>query len=98
LPEAGVGRRSVADVLSRAAAVLADAGSDTPRLDAELLLASSLDVDRARLVVDAHAEVPEDVFARFCQLVARREAHEPVAYILGRRDSGGSRSRSIGAC
>jgi release factor glutamine methyltransferase len=66
--------------------LLAEAGSDTPRLDAELLLASALSVDRARLVVDAHAEVPEDLLARFCGLVARREAREPVAYILGRKD------------
>jgi release factor glutamine methyltransferase len=86
LPELVVGEPSVATVLSRAAAVLAEAGSDTPRLDAELLLASALDVDRARLVVDAHAEVDEDLLARFSGLVARREAHEPVAYILGRRD------------
>ena len=86
MPEVVVGEPSVASVLTRAAAVLAEAGSDTPRLDAELLLASALDVDRARLVMDAHAEVPEDLLARFGGLVARREAHEPVAYILGRRD------------
>jgi release factor glutamine methyltransferase len=86
LPEVVAGGPSVAGVLSRAAAVLADAGSDTPRLDAELLLASVLGVDRARLVVDAHEEVPEDLLARFRGLVARRKAHEPVAYILGRKD------------
>jgi release factor glutamine methyltransferase len=80
------GGPSVASVLTRATAQLAEAGSDTPRLDAELLLASALDVDRARLVVDAHSSVPMDLLERFYGLVVRREAHEPVAYILGRKE------------
>jgi release factor glutamine methyltransferase len=87
LPEVGVaGDSSVAGVLSGATAALAEAGSDTPRLDAELLLAYALGVDRARLVVDAHAEVPAEGLARFSGLLARREAREPVAYILGRKE------------
>ena len=76
---------SVATVLRDATAVLATA-SDTPRLDAELLLAEVLGVDRARLVVDARADVRPSSLARFSALVARREAREPVAYILGRKD------------
>jgi release factor glutamine methyltransferase len=87
LPEVGVaGDSSVAGVLSGATAALAEAGSDTPRLDAELLLAYVLGVDRARLVVDAQAEVPAEDLARFSGLLARREAREPVAYILGRKE------------
>src|SRR6185437_6913812 len=46
--------------LREATSVLSSAGVDTPRLDAELLLAFVLGVDRARLVVDAHASVSED--------------------------------------
>ena len=62
---------------------LAAAGCDTPRLDAELLLAEALGVERGRLPLqDA---VPAAAAARFQELVARREAREPVAYILGRR-------------
>ena len=76
---------SVADTLHRAASTLA-ATSETPRLDAELLLAHTLGVDRARLVVDAREELDPSSLARFDALVARREAAEPVAYILGRRD------------
>ena len=69
---------------------LAAAGCDTPRLDAELLLASVLDpahaVDRARLVIDRQETLAAPTWAAFEVLLARREAREPVAYILGRRD------------
>jgi len=74
---------AVSGVLSAAASRLADAGCDTPRLDAELLLASVLDVDRARLVIDAQSSVCAEQQARFGALVARRAEREPVAYILG---------------
>jgi release factor glutamine methyltransferase len=59
--------------------------SDTPRLDAELLLASVLRIDRARLIVDRDEPVDGEAGERFRELVSRRAAHEPVAYILGRR-------------
>lgn len=56
--------------------------SDTPRLDAELLLAESLGIDRDRLILH-----PPDrpVPPRFHAMVERRLAREPVAYITGRR-------------
>jgi release factor glutamine methyltransferase len=59
--------------------------SETARLDAELLLASVLGVDRARLVIDRDAVVDGSQRDRFGALVARRSAAEPVAYLLGRR-------------
>ncbi|MGH2892544.1 MAG: peptide chain release factor N(5)-glutamine methyltransferase [Solirubrobacteraceae bacterium] len=65
--------------------LLAAAGCDTPGLDAELLLAEVLGVGRARLVIDRGEMLPEAAWARFASLLARREAREPVAYILGRR-------------
>ncbi len=55
---------------------------DTPRLDAELLMAHALGVSREDLLLSAlDASVP----AGFDSLLARRLAHEPVAYITGRR-------------
>jgi release factor glutamine methyltransferase len=81
-----VAGRSVSVVLSGATSVLAGAGADTPRLDAELLLASVLGVDRARLVIDADVQLDPAAASRFDALVARREAREPVAYILGRKE------------
>jgi release factor glutamine methyltransferase len=77
------GGPTVSGLLSRAASELAAVGCDTPRLDAELLLASVLDVDRGRLVIDAHVSVGADAVARFEALVARRAEREPVAYIVG---------------
>ncbi|MEA3001959.1 MAG: release factor glutamine methyltransferase [Sphingomonadales bacterium] len=56
--------------------------SDTPRLDAELLMAHALGVTREQLLLSQlDAETP----AGFDALVARRAAGEPIAYILGRR-------------
>jgi release factor glutamine methyltransferase len=64
-----------------AAERLSAAGCDTPRLDAELLAANALGVDRARLVIDPHRPVPPEAD----EWLERRERREPVAYILGRR-------------
>lgn len=73
---------SVAEALRYAAQVLA-ATSDTPRLDAELLMAHALDVSRSQLLLrHMQAVVP----AGFAALVARRAGHEPVAYITGRQE------------
>jgi release factor glutamine methyltransferase len=86
LPEAVVGTgTSVSRALSDATAGLAAAGCDTPRLDAELLLSSVLGVGRERLVMDAFVELDACSLERFAALVARREAREPVAYILGHK-------------
>jgi release factor glutamine methyltransferase len=68
-------------LLDTASARLERAGCDTPRLDAELLLAHALGVDRARLYVE-DLSVP----AGYDALVARRAAREPVAYIVGYKD------------
>jgi release factor glutamine methyltransferase len=72
----------VAQALRDAAARLA-AVSDTARLDAELLMAHALGVERDRLLLDpSRFTVPGD----FAALVERRAAYEPVAYIVGHRD------------
>jgi release factor glutamine methyltransferase len=81
----GVAHVTVGDALAAAAARLGSAGVDTPRLDAEVLLASVLEVDRGRLVIDSRAGLDPAAAAEFSALLARREAREPVAYILGRR-------------
>jgi len=67
--------------LSRATNELGPA-SDTPRLDAELLMAEALHIDRDRLILSPpQREAPD----RFFQMVDRRKIGEPVAYITGRR-------------
>ena len=56
--------------------------SDTPRLDAELLMAEALHIDRDRLILSPPDRDPPQ---RFWDLVERRKTGEPVAYITGRR-------------
>lgn len=65
---------------------LAEAGIDTPRLDAEVLLRHVLDVDRTRLFVMLPDAMPDEVLAPYEALVARRVAGEPVAYLVGTRE------------
>lgn len=56
--------------------------SDTPRLDAELLMAHALGIEREDMLLSGlDSETPP----AFDMLVQRRLAHEPVAYIIGRR-------------
>jgi len=71
--------------LTNAAAALAEAGCDTPRLDAELLLAEAAEVDRLTLLTGDGAALSSSRARRFEALVARRARREPVAYILGRK-------------
>ena len=73
---------TVSQSLRAAAASLAQA-SDTPRLDAELLMARALGVTRSDLLL---RHMGEPVPAAFVQLLARRRNHEPVAYILGSQE------------
>jgi release factor glutamine methyltransferase len=77
---------SVRDLLCWARAELAGAGCESPWLDAEVLLGWVLGVGRERLVLDAAAELDAAARARYLELVARRAAREPVAYITGAKD------------
>jgi release factor glutamine methyltransferase len=73
------------EALDAAVPALAAAGCETPRLDAELLIADALGVDRATLVVDSGLAVPGAAARVIGERVRRRVAREPVAYILGRK-------------
>lgn len=64
----------------RAATELLGARTDSARLDAELLMAEALGVRRSDLFLRHMGDPAPAVFA---ELVARRAAHEPVAYIRG---------------
>ena len=56
--------------------------SDTARLDAELLMAEALHIDRDKLIL---SPPDRDVPKRFWSMVKRRLKDEPIAYITGRR-------------
>ena len=58
----------------------------SPRLEAELLLALTLGVDRAHLFAHAQDDAPEDAIEVFETLVARRARGEPMAYITGEQE------------
>ena len=70
---------------------LRERGFDSPRLDAELLVAHALGVARVGLYLDLDRPLTEDERAAIRALVVRRRAHEPVAYILGYREFYGRR-------
>jgi release factor glutamine methyltransferase len=59
--------------------------SESPRLDAELLLAEVLGGGRERLILDRDRPLDRARVDHLNALLARREAREPIAYILGRR-------------
>ncbi len=73
---------TVRAALARAASTLSTT-SASPRLDAELLMAHALGIERDVMLMGWQdmASPPS-----FDPLVARRRTHEPVAYIIGRRD------------
>jgi release factor glutamine methyltransferase len=62
---------------------LRDSGSETARLDAELLLSNALGVDRSTLIAYPEAPVGPEAADRFEDALVRRSAGEPVAYIRG---------------
>jgi release factor glutamine methyltransferase len=74
----------VREAIDSAVVALSAAGVDTPRLDAEVLLAHALGVDRTRLVLDRDRPVEGSAVRAFQDAVRRRSVgREPVAYITG---------------
>jgi len=76
---------TVAEALREAARRIAAAGSASPRLDAELLLAHVLGVAREALYRTPERELAAQEAARYTELVARRVRREPVAFITGHK-------------
>ncbi|CAA9526954.1 MAG: Peptide chain release factor N(5)-glutamine methyltransferase [uncultured Solirubrobacteraceae bacterium] len=80
------GGATVGEALDSAVIAIAAAGSETPRLDAEVLLAAALGIDRTALFLDPGREVKGHAVRSFQDAVRRRSAgREPVAYITGTR-------------
>ncbi len=78
-------RTGVAGLLADATRVLRRAGVESPRLDAELLLSEAVGRPREQILAGL-ADVSADASARFAELLARRAAREPLAYITGRKE------------
>jgi release factor glutamine methyltransferase len=84
----GPERTRVADLragalMASASARLTDAGSETARLDAELLVSHAFARDRTWLHAHPDATLDEEGARELDGLIARRAAGEPVAYIRG---------------
>ena len=75
---------TVGEALAHGTGVLAEAGIDTARLEAELLLARACDdCARALLYMDLQRELSPEAEEGYEALLARRARREPLAYILG---------------
>jgi release factor glutamine methyltransferase len=74
----------VREALALAVEDLETAGVQTPRLDAEVMLAAVVGTDRAALHANPQQMLEPGAAERFDEMVRRRVRREPVAYILGR--------------
>lgn len=74
------------EALAAARQALSQAGCDTPRLDAEVLVADALGCSRAALIAGSGEPLPACADELIAARIERRAAREPVAYVLGRRD------------
>ena len=77
---------SLALALHFAAADLAEAAGEDARLEAEVLLAHALGIDRAHLLADLRGALSLKQTATFDALLRQRTAREPLAYIVGHRE------------
>jgi release factor glutamine methyltransferase len=76
----------VKDILAKTTGFFRDKGFESPRLDSELLIAEALKWKRMNLYLNHEYPLSEEELSACRELVKRRAAGEPVAYILGRKD------------
>jgi len=77
---------AIGELLNSGTARLRAAGSESARLDAELLLGWAIGADRTTLIAHSDAPVGADASAAYERALVRREAGEPVAYIRGLKE------------
>jgi release factor glutamine methyltransferase len=85
VPRTPLAQTTIREAIDSAVIPLTAAGVDTPRLDAEVMLAAILGADRAVLVAHPCRPLEPAQARRFRDDVRRRREREPVAYITGRR-------------
>lgn len=76
----------LADLLLEGSAALRQAGIDSARLDASLLLGKLIGLSAAGLMAHDNDEIAADTVQAYRDLIARRAAGEPTAYLLGHRE------------
>jgi len=77
--------RTVLDILNTSAEWLGKKGVENPRFETELLLAHALDLKRMELYLNFDRPLSDDELSAVRELVKRRGAREPFAYIVGSR-------------
>lgn len=76
---------TIGEVIRRSTTYLAERGSSSARLDAELLIGHALGMERLHLYTESERPLNEGELQDVRSLLKRRARREPVAYILGRR-------------
>jgi release factor glutamine methyltransferase len=77
---------TVREILKKTTDWFASKGIDSPRLDAELLVARALGVNRLKLFMEPNRVLTDAELAASRELVRRRGNREPVAHILGSKE------------
>ncbi len=77
---------TIESMLKWAAEDFRQKGIDSPRLDAEVLLAHAIGTTRMQLILDSKRLLETGELGRFRELVKRRRNREPVAYLKGERE------------
>ena len=73
----------VARALAQTSERLTEAGCESPRVDAEILVGHVLGIPRSGLALESGRKLSRDEADELERLLARREAREPLAYVLG---------------
>jgi release factor glutamine methyltransferase len=76
----------IKDALDKSAEYLKSRGSASPRLDAEILLCRITGLARLQLYLRFDQPLSKNEIEKYRELLKRRAAHEPVAYIIGEKE------------
>ena len=76
---------NIKEQLISAESMLTKQEIETPRLEAEILLAHTLKVGRLYLYVNSEQELTQEQIEIYNELINKRMNHEPTAYIIGHR-------------
>lgn len=73
-------------LLKNASEILRNAGLENPRFEAEVLLSALLKINRAMLYAHNQDELTDETVQTFQSKLEKRAGHEPMAYILGKKE------------